>query len=124
MISKGTFLNVNDNSGAILVSCIHIYGKKYGVCGDLILVTIKELRKKRRISTKIKKGSKVKAIITRCIDRKLKSTGFNTTFTENSVVLLGKNNKPIGSRVFGAVSGLIRQTRFLRVSSLSAGFID
>jgi large subunit ribosomal protein L14 len=50
MIFSGTKLKVADNSGAKLVKCIKVLGlglKKAGFIGDLLLVTIKKVGKKR-----------------------------------------------------------------------------
>jgi large subunit ribosomal protein L14 len=59
MIQAGTFLNVIDNSGAKNVSCIKVlsgYRRRYAGVGDLIVVSVKNLRTKRRSTSKIKKG--------------------------------------------------------------------
>ena len=58
MIQKQTYLNVIDNSGAKEFLCIKIlYGYKcrYAQVGDKIIGSIKTLRLKRRISSKVKK---------------------------------------------------------------------
>ena len=68
MIQKGTYLNVIDNSGAKEVCCIHVlngYRKRYAVIGDVIVVSIKSLRIKRRSHAKVKKGEVLKALIVR-----------------------------------------------------------
>jgi len=44
MIQNGTYLNVQDNSGARSVMCIKVlkgYKSRYAYIGDLILVSIK-----------------------------------------------------------------------------------
>jgi large subunit ribosomal protein L14 len=68
MIQAGTFLNVIDNSGAKNVSCIKVlsgYRRRYAGVGDLIVVSVKNLRTKRRSSSKIKKGEMSKAVVVR-----------------------------------------------------------
>ena len=63
MIQKGTYFKVVDNSGAKKACCIHVsggYRKRYGKTGDVIVVSIKSLRAKRREVSKIKKGDVVK----------------------------------------------------------------
>jgi len=64
MVQKGTFLKVIDNSGAKKVCCIHIvkgYRKRYAFIGDLVIVSVKSLRSKRRLFSRIKKGRSFKS---------------------------------------------------------------
>ena len=128
MIQKGTYLNVQDNSGARLVQCIKIskgYKSRYSYIGDLILVSIKKLRTKRRLLSKVKKGQICKALIIRTKTKfKLLNNGNFQSFTENSVVLLNKQNKLIGTRIFGLVPKKLRYTKFFRLISLSSGVIS
>mgnify|MGYP006448807351 FL=1 len=59
MIQTGTYLNVIDNSGARDVCCIKVssgYKRRYASIGDVVIVSIKRLRKKRRSASKVKKG--------------------------------------------------------------------
>lgn len=125
MIQKGSCLSVIDNSGAKKVYCINVYGgfkKRYATIGDVILVVVKRLRKKRRLFTKVDKGALVKALIVRTkVLTKASTSGRKCFFFENSVVLLTKQNKPIGTRIFGVLLNQIRFSRFLRLASLSRG---
>lgn len=125
MIQNGTYLNVQDNSGARLVQCIKIskgYKSRYSSIGDLILVSIKKLRTKRRLLSKVKKGEIFKALIIRTKTKfKTLNNGNFQSFTENSVVLLNKQNKLIGTRIFGFVPKKLRYTKFFRLISLSSG---
>ena len=57
MIQKGSRLNVVDNSGAKIAYCIQNVshpGCRYAYIGDLLLLSIKKLRVKRRYASKIK----------------------------------------------------------------------
>mmetsp|Transcript_9185 Transcript_9185/g.15196 ORF Transcript_9185/g.15196 Transcript_9185/m.15196 type:complete len:128 (+) Transcript_9185:272-655(+) len=126
MIQNGTYLNVIDNSGAKNVCCIKVskgYRRRYASVGDIITVSVKNLRKKRKATAKIKKGDVVKALIIRT--RFSKSMRFHEqlNFKENSVILITPQNKPIGTRIFGAVSNNFRYTKFLRIASLCSGLI-
>ena len=59
MIQQETILQVADNSGAKTVKCIKVLGgyqKKYATLGDIIVVSIQELRNKSRSRSKFKKG--------------------------------------------------------------------
>ena len=70
MIQNGTYLNVIDNSGAKKVYCIQVkggYKKRYARIGDIITVSVKMLRTKRRATSKVKKGEVLKALIVNLI---------------------------------------------------------
>lgn len=126
MIQIGTKLNVIDNSGAKKAYCIKVYGgfqRRYAFIGNIILIAIKSLRKKRRFSSKTKKGEIHKALIVRTkVAQKLHSNdSFN--FLENSIVLINKKNKLIGTRIFGSLPKTLRSTKFLRLAMVSAGIV-
>jgi large subunit ribosomal protein L14 len=126
MIQKGSYLTVVDNSGAKKVSCIRINAsckKRYAKVGEIILVSVKSLRSRRRIFSKVKKGEIFNALILRT---KKKETDFIQTecsFLQNSVVLLTRKNKLVGTRIFGGVSKKFRFTKFMRILSISSGAI-
>ena len=64
MIQKGSKLNVIDNSGARLVSCIHVpcgYRRRYAFIKDVIVISVKKLRNKRKLFSKVKKGAVIKS---------------------------------------------------------------
>jgi large subunit ribosomal protein L14 len=124
MIQKGSYLNVIDNSGAKEVACIRVIGgyrKRYATLGDILVVSIKSLRSKRRSSLKRKKGEVLHAVIVRI--KKVRSSVFGNTmsFLENSVVLLTTQNKIISTRIFGVIPKQLRYTKFLKLLSISAG---
>jgi large subunit ribosomal protein L14 len=124
MIQKGSFLRVIDNSGGRLVYCIRIVSKlkrRYAFVGDVLVVSIKNLRKKRKFASKVKKGNVVKALVVRTKISKKYYFGDNLMFFENSVVLLNNNYKLIGTRIFGLLPRCLRYTRYMRFLSLCTG---
>jgi len=124
MIQKGSKLNVIDNSGARFVSCIHVpkgYRQRYAFVGDNIIVSVKKLRNKRKLFSKVKKGDVTKALIIRTKTRLKSYSAENLSFKENSVVLFNKQNKLIGTRLFGIIPSRFRYTRYLKLVSLAAG---
>jgi len=126
MIQNGTFLNVVDNSGAKMASCIKVlsgYRSRYARIGDVVLVSIKSLRSKRRVSSKIKKGEIYNALIVRTLTPTVSFQGDSFQFFNNSIVLLSKQNKFLGTRIFGTVPKKLRMTKFLKVLSLSPGCV-
>ncbi len=124
MIQNGTFLNVLDNSGAKKVFCIKVlsgYRKRYASIGDKIIVSIKKLRSKRRASSKVKKGDIYSALIIKTKVTKPYLFGDKISFSENTVVLLNKQNKLIGTRIFGVMPKSFRFTKYLKTLFLSSG---
>ena len=127
MIQIGTTLNVIDNSGAKKAYCIKIiqgYKKRYAKLGDIILVSIKMLRKKRRSLSKVKKGEMYRALIVRTKSKNPILSSDNFYFLENSIILFTKQNKFLGTRVFGAISKNFRYTKYMRLIAMSSGFIS
>jgi len=125
MIQSGSYLKVVDNTGAKLVACLKVHGgfkKRYAGVGDTILVSIKTLRSKRRESVKVKKGEMYKALVLRV---KFASFLFSGDSTVNpsmpSVVLLNKNNKLVGTRIFGSISRTFKNSKYLKIFSLASG---
>jgi len=126
MIQNNTYLNVIDNSGARFASCIKIiqgYKNRYASIGDTILVSIKNLRNKRRSTSKVKKGEIYKALILRTKTPTSLFSGDKFSFFENNIALLNKKNKFIGTRIFGGVPKQFRFSKYLKVVSLSLGLI-
>jgi large subunit ribosomal protein L14 len=126
MIQKGTILNVVDNSGVKSVCCIHVcggYRKRYAFSGDTIIVSIKIFRPKKRSLSKVKKGDVSKAIVVRTKYSKNSYSNERLTFFENSCILLTPQQKPLATRIFGSIPIFFRFTRYLRIISLSSGFI-
>lgn len=124
MIYPGTCLNVIDNSGAKMASCIKILGnKKKGTIGDKIVLSIINLRAKRRAHSKILKGSLSFGIIVRVKKYMYNKNNISFSFNLNSVVLITNQGKPLGSRVFGGVPNLIRYSKYMRIATLSAGIL-
>ena len=126
MIQNGTYLRVIDNSGAKEVCCIQVskgYRKRYSFIGDTIVVSIKSLRKRRRLTSKVKKGDVTKAVIIRTRSVSKNKLNEHTAYKENCAILISKSNKLIGTRIFGAIPKNFRYTKFLRLASLCAGTI-
>lgn len=127
MIQNGTFLKVVDNSGAKTAFCIKVKAgpkRKYAYMRDLVFVSIKELRAKRRLTSKVKKGATTKALVLHTRSKLTTMTGESFNFLSNDVVLLNRQNKLVGSRVLSAVPKKFRFTKFLKLASLSFGFIE
>ena len=124
MIQQQTVLNVSDNSGAKLVKCIKVLGgfkRKTAGIGDVIIVSVSKLRNKSKKKSKVKKGEVLKALVIRTRFKKFKSDGSYIWFGNNSVSLLSKQNKPIGSRVLGPLPFYLMPEKFSKIVSTSHG---
>jgi large subunit ribosomal protein L14 len=125
MIQAGTVLKVVDNSGARTVRCLKVrsgYRARYAGMGDTILISVQTLRTKRRDKVKIKKGEMTLALIVREKSPFKLFSGDSFSYPEaSSVILLNKQGKFLGTKVFGSVNKFFRRTKFLKLTSLSAG---
>ena len=104
MIQTQTMLEIADNSGARRVMCIKVLGgshRRYARVGDVIKVTIKEANPRGRV----KKGQVVNAVVVRTRKGVRRPDGSIIRFDDNAAVLLNTNLQPIGTRIFGPVTG-------------------
>lgn len=122
MIQSGTFLNSLDNSGAKKLICIKIlnsgYKQRYASIGSTILVSIKTIRFSKNV--KVKKGELHKAIVIKTKKEAFSSLNYKKYF-ENSVVLLNKKNKLIGTRIFGFIPKKFKYSKYLKLLTMSSG---
>jgi large subunit ribosomal protein L14 len=126
MIQIGSFVNIIDNSGGKKAYCIRVIGgykKRYALLGDTILVAIYALRKKRKALSKVKKGEMYKALIVRTKSSVSHFSADTSFFLENSVILFNKQNKVLGTRIFGSITKSFRSTKYMRLISMSSGVI-
>jgi len=100
MIQVQSKLKTIDNSGARFVKCIKAlkgFNRVYSYCGDFILISIKELRLIRKV--------KVGEIHLGLLARSKKETVFKDSsfskFNSNSLILLNKKGRILGTRLFG-----------------------
>jgi large subunit ribosomal protein L14 len=118
MIQQESRLNVADNSGAKEVLCIRVLGgtgKRYARIGDKIVVTVKTAIS----SSTLKKGTVSKAVIVRTKKEIRRKDGSYIRFDDNAVVLLGGNDEPRGTRIFGPVARELREKQFMKIVSLA-----
>ncbi len=118
MIQMRTILGVADNSGAKKVSCIRVIGasnKMFAGIGDIIVANVKEAI----ADSKVKKGDVVRAVVVRTNKETRRPDGSYIKFDDNSVVLINKDNEPIGTRIFGPVARELRARRFMKIISLA-----
>ena len=124
MIQPQTLLKVLDNSGAKTVKCIKILGgykNKTAKIGDIIVVSVKNLRNKFKTSSKVKKGEVYRAIILKTKKSQINKDGSICFFNTNSVCLINKQNKPIGSRISGPIPKFFKKGKYSRFTNLATG---
>lgn len=124
MIQLQTVLKVSDNSGGRTVKCIKVLGgfkRKAAKVGDIILVSVKSLRKKKRINSKVKKGEVYKAVVVRSKIKQRRKNGVLIKSFENSVSILNKKNVPLATRIKGLIDRKLRSN--LKLVSISDGLI-
>ena len=118
MIQMQSQLEVADNSGAKRVQCIKVLGgskRRFAGVGDIIVVSIKEAQPRARV----KKGDVHRAVIVRTRKDVRRADGSVIRFDTNAAVLVGKNEEPIGTRIFGPVVRELRSKGFMKIISLA-----
>nr|WVH37107.1 ribosomal protein L14 [Meteora sporadica] len=123
MVSIGTYVNIADNSGALIGQCIYVtkHKKKNGASiGDTILVTIKNCKAR---SKSVKKGSIIKGVVVRTKKSFSRKNGTYLKFDQNDIVLLDSKSMPLGTRVFGVVPQELRNRGYSSIVALSSGVI-
>jgi len=123
MIQAGAFLKVVDNSGARLVECIKVLGKKgrgSATLGDLIVVSIKQLRKKGRI--KVKKKEICIGLIVKIVKKK-NTKGVLISYSSNSCILMTRQKKLLGTRFFGSLPFHLKSIHNFKYITLSSNFL-
>ena len=126
MIQSQTILKVYDNSGAKKAKCIKVLGgskKKTAKLGDVIVVSIKELRNKSKKISKIKKGEVHRALIIHTRYNHINKDGSLFFSNRNSICLINKQTKPIGSRILGPISKNFKKGKYAKFVNSSLGTI-
>ena len=126
MIQTQSILTIVDNSGAKTAKCIKVLGgfqRRYAYIGNTIVVAVQKIRSKNKSKSKVKKGEVLRAIIIRTKFKKNKKDGSSFMFALNAGVLINKQNKPVATRILGPVTKELKTNKFMKIASLSAGFL-
>ena len=111
-------LNIADNSGAKLAQCIKVLGgtrRRYAGLGDIVIVTIKQAAPRATV----KAHAVERGVVVRVRKEKRRRDGSYVRFDENAIVIVGKDNMPKGTRVFGPVARELRDKGFQKIISLA-----
>jgi len=118
MIQTQTRLVVADNTGAKEVMCFKVLGgskRRYAQIGDVIVVSVKNAAPRGLV----RKKAVERAVIVRQKKEIKRADGSYVRFDENAVVIVGKDNMPKGTRVFGPVARELREKGFQKIISLA-----
>jgi large subunit ribosomal protein L14 len=118
VIQQQTRLKVADNTGAKEIMCIRVMGGsrvRYGFVGDVIVASVKEASP----GGTVKKGEVVRAVIVRTAKEYGRPDGSHIRFDDNAAVIIGKDNNPRGTRIFGPVARELRDRAFMKIISLA-----
>jgi len=126
MIQQQTFLKILDNSGGKIAKCIQVLGgfkKRYAKSGDYIVVSIQQLKNKLKKVSKVKKKEVYKALIIKTRSKIGTKTGYTKTFNYNAVILLNKQNNPVGTRILTYLPIEIKKKKLQKIINLSFGLV-
>ena len=118
MIQTYTRLRVADNSGAKVIRLINIPGsskRKYAHVGDVVVCNVREAAP----NSPVRKGEIVKAVVIRQAQGRRRPDGTYIKFDDNAAVLIGEDQMPTGTRIFGPVARELRDKGFMRIVSLA-----
>lgn len=118
MISQETVLKVADNSGAKKLLCIRVKGgskRTFGTLGDIIIASVRDAIP----DGTVKRKEVVKAVIVRTKKERRRSDGSYIRFDDNAAVIIGDDNNPRGTRIFGPVARELREKQFMKIVSLA-----
>ena len=117
MIQLRSILEVADNTGARKAAMISKMGQNTDTAGvgDIITVHIKE----STTDATVKKGEVAKAVVVRTKAPVRRSDGSYLRFDSNAIVIIGPDNNPKGTRIFGPVARELRAKNFMKIISLA-----
>tara|TARA_B100000700_G_C15044366_1_gene857112 strand:+ start:1379 stop:1747 length:369 start_codon:yes stop_codon:yes gene_type:complete len=118
VIQRETRLKVADNSGAREVLCINVVGgsaRRYASLGDVITCTVKEAQP----GGTVRMHQVVRAVIVRTSKEVRRPDGSYIRFDDNACVIIGDDENPRGTRIFGPVARELRNKQFMRIVSLA-----
>ncbi len=118
MIQPQTRLKAADNSGAKELMCIKVMGgswRKTANIGDVIVCSVKTATP----GGAVKKGEVVKAVIVRSTKGIRRNDGTYITFDDNAAVIIGSNQEPRGTRIFGPIARELREKNYMKIISLA-----
>jgi len=118
MIQSSTRLKVLDNSGALFVSCIKVLGgsqRKTSSIGDIIVTAVKRAKPRK----KVKKGEVRRGVIVLTSKSNRDFNGNTYVYGKNCLIIYNQKGQPLGNRIKGPLSELIRKKGHYKLSMMS-----
>ena len=120
MIQTHSMLNVADNSGALKVRVIHIFGgskHRFGRIGDILNCVVITAQP----NAQVKDGEIVKTVLVITKKELRRKDGSYIRFSDNAAVLIDnpKDKNPRGTRIFGPVAREIKEKGFTKIASMA-----
>lgn len=118
MIQQQSYMKVADNTGAKEIMCIRVLGgtgRRYANIGDVVVACVK----KATPGGVVKKGDVVRAVVVRSVKGVRRADGSYIKFDENAAVIIGDDNNPKGTRIFGPVARELREHDYTKILSLA-----
>jgi large subunit ribosomal protein L14 len=120
MVQRRTELIVADNSGARMMTVIHIYGsskRKFASLGDVVQCIVK----KADPNGIVKDDEMVKVVIVRTHKEFHRADGSYIRFDDNAGVVIDNadDKNPRGTRVFGPVARELKERGFDKIVSMA-----
>lgn len=118
MVQNNSVLKVADNTGAKFFKVITVLGgskRRFGHVGDIVSGVVH----KASSGGAVKDHQKAHGIVVRTKKEHRRDDGTYIKFDDNAVVLVDKNNDPIGTAVFGPVAREVKGRGFNKVASMA-----
>ena len=121
MISLRTVLKPADNSGAKLLTVIHVDGgsrRRFARLGDIVTCVVNEALP----NGQVKDAEVVKVVIVRTRKEYGRTDGSYIRFDDNAGVVLDnvENKEPKATRIFGPVAREVKDLGFSKIASLAS----
>lgn len=123
------FLQVIDNSGALLIECVNVLKNKvnngWGSVGDEIVCVVQQARpvsaaaQATLSAVKVRRGDVRRAVIVRTRKAVRRPDGRWVRFDDNAAVLLNNKREMLGTRIGGVVSADLRMKGWGKIASLA-----
>ena len=118
MIQMGTIVTVADNSGAKRARIIKVLGHSkmmHAGIGDIVVASVVAAES----GGTVKMHQVVKAVVVRTSKEVRRPDGSYIRFDDNACVIIGDDENPRGTRIFGPVARELRNKQFMRIVSLA-----
>ena len=128
MIQQESRIDVADNTGAKEAMVIRVLGgstarnkstRKPATVGDKVVVTVK----KSLPGSDLKTGTIAKGVVVRTAYPVRRDDGSYVRFDRTAIVLIGDDNQPRGTRIFGAVARELGEKNYMKIVSLASEVI-